>query len=283
VRRAVLVLAIGPVLLVLALRARRAESPPARPRPTPAVIDVRPAPPPAPAPKVVDVPLVTKRPGSFVTPPPPVEAATSSVWGVVTLMGERPKRRRIRLDDPRCAERQPEGLLSDDLVAGPNQELRWTMVYVTKGLGERAFDPPAVAARLEAVGCRFEPHVLVAGVEQPVEFVNLDAFDHNVHGLPFVNREFNVILPPRETIERRFPKPEMIKVRSGIHPWMSAWIGVFGHPFVAVTGEDGVFRIPGLPPGRYEITTWHEGLKSETRDVAVEEAPVRLDFLLRRR
>lgn len=271
-RRAVLVLATGAVLLVLALRARRAESPPARPKPTPAapaVIDVPPAPAPAPAPKVVDVPLVTKLPGSLVTPPSaPVEAATSSVWGAVTLMGERPRRRPPK---------------SDDLVLGPNQEVRWTLVHVTKGLGSREFPAPTAPARMEQVEGRFVPHVITARTGQPIEFVNLDPFPHQVHALPFENREFSLGQAQGNVTTRVFAKPEIVRIKCDIHPWMSAWIGVFGHPFVAVTGEDGVFRIPGLPPGRYEITTWHESLKSETRDVAVEEAPVRLDFLLQRR
>jgi hypothetical protein len=34
---------------------------------------------------------------------------------------------------------------------------------------------------------------------------------------------------------------------------------VFEHPYVARSGADGAFRIPGVPPGTYRLTLWHEG------------------------
>ncbi|MFT5051348.1 MAG: hypothetical protein ACI8QZ_002759, partial [Chlamydiales bacterium] len=30
------------------------------------------------------------------------------------------------------------------------------------------------------------------------------------------------------------------------------------HPFFAVSGTDGAFSIPNLPPGKYTLTAWHE-------------------------
>jgi len=41
---------------------------------------------------------------------------------------------------------------------------------------------------------------------------------------------------------------------------MRAWIGVSSHPFFAVSGEDGTFRIEGVPPGTYVIEAIHEKL-----------------------
>jgi hypothetical protein len=47
---------------------------------------------------------------------------------------------------------------------------------------------------------------------------------------------------------------------------MSAYIGVFEHPFFAVTKEDGTYEIDtkGLPDGEYTLTFWHEKFASET-------------------
>jgi hypothetical protein len=50
---------------------------------------------------------------------------------------------------------------------------------------------------------------------------------------------------------------------------MSAWVGVFTHPFFSVTGTDGKFTISGLDPGTYEITAWHERLGTQTATVTV--------------
>ncbi len=50
---------------------------------------------------------------------------------------------------------------------------------------------------------------------------------------------------------------------------MSAYVGVFTHPFFSVTGTDGKFTISGLDPGTYEITAWHERLGTQTASVTV--------------
>jgi hypothetical protein len=67
-----------------------------------------------------------------------------------------------------------------------------------------------------------------------------------------------------------FPKPEnMFQVKCDVHPWMSAYIGVFTHPFFAVTKPDGKFSIPNLDAGTYEITVWHERLGTQTASITV--------------
>jgi hypothetical protein len=36
-----------------------------------------------------------------------------------------------------------------------------------------------------------------------------------------------------------------------------------------VTGEDGIFRLPDLPPGKYTVTAWHESLGSQSQEFRV--------------
>ncbi|HEX7898934.1 MAG TPA: carboxypeptidase regulatory-like domain-containing protein [Planctomycetota bacterium] len=291
-KRAILALAVGAALLAMALRARRerpvrpAEEAP-RPAP-PAVVELSTH---AEEAIVVVEPPAALKPPPLPRPapsPPVVEAtpsATGAIWGVVTLMGERPPRKRVKAieADPACAALHGEALLSDEFVVDAEKRVRWAVVHVVKGLGERRFEPPTVPVQLEQVGCRYVPHVLGVRVDQPVAIVNRDPLLHNVHGLPFVNREFNFGQLWRSENVRAFARPEIFQVKCDVHPWMSAWLAVFDHPFFAISGEDGVFRIPGLPPGRYEIAAWHEELKTETREVDVGVIDARLDFLLQRR
>ena len=37
------------------------------------------------------------------------------------------------------------------------------------------------------------------------------------------------------------------------------------HPFFAVTGADGTFSLPGLPPGTYTVEVWHEAGGTQSR------------------
>ena len=46
------------------------------------------------------------------------------------------------------------------------------------------------------------------------------------------------------------------------------------HPFYAVTGDQGEFTLPDVPPGRYTLEVWQETLGTVSRDIAVSEAPV---------
>jgi hypothetical protein len=75
--------------------------------------------------------------------------------------------------------------------------------------------------------------------------------------------------------KKQFTTPEvMVKVKCDIHPWMSAWVGVLEHPFHAVTGPDGNFKIEGLPAGKYTIEVWHEKYKVVSQEVEVKAATI---------
>ena len=59
------------------------------------------------------------------------------------------------------------------------------------------------------------------------------------------------------------------EIKCDVHPWMSAYVGAFTHPFFSVTKADGKYTIPDLEPGTYEITAWHERLGTQTASVTV--------------
>jgi hypothetical protein len=45
---------------------------------------------------------------------------------------------------------------------------------------------------------------------------------------------------------------------------------VFKHPYFAITGADGAFEFTEFPPGRYELTAWHEEFGSQTKTVDIQ-------------
>jgi hypothetical protein len=118
-------------------------------------------------------------------------------------------------------------------------------------------------------------------VGQTLKLKNSDGLLHNVHALPKVNTPFNMAMPANRTeADTKFGKEEgMFLIKCDVHPWMSAYVGVFANPFFAVSGKDGKFSIGGLPDGTYEVEAWHEklGVKTGTVTVAAGKSAT-LDF-----
>lgn len=209
------------------------------------------------------------------------------VSGTVRIKGDAPKRARLRTEaDPKCsALHGDDPLLSDELVADASGRLQWALVYVKEGLGDRKFAIPSTPVIVEQKGCRFEPHVFGVMAGQEVKFRNGDPLMHIIHVVPRNNREFGFSQEkPGEERAKVFANPEVIRVKCDVHPWMAAWAVVLAHPCHGVTGADGKFAIPDLPPGKYTLEVWHEKYKSVTQEILVKEGEAATaDFILEAR
>lgn len=156
--------------------------------------------------------------------------------------------------------------------------------------GEGLADAPGAASVeprvpvLNQIDYRFVPRVLavVAGAE--VGFQNGDSELHNIHtfaGVRGANRMFNRSQLPGSTFTQTFEQPESILVRCDIHSQMIAHILVLPNVFYAMPAEDGSYSLSGVPPGRYELTVWHEFFGEVTVPVDVESggiSPVDVTF-----
>src|SRR5262249_44827644 len=150
---------------------------------------------------------------------------------------------------------------SEEVTVNDNNTLRYVIVYVKDGLGNKSFKPIVQKVELDQKGCLYTPHVVALVAGQEVDISNDHPTTHNIHPMPKVNREWNQSQSPKgEALKKSFQQPEMppIPVKCNIHPWMKSYIAVLRHPFFAVTGKDGSFEIKGLPPGTYTIEAWHE-------------------------
>lgn len=208
--------------------------------------------------------------------------AASAITGTVTYNGKVPNLKPLAMDaDPACAAKHKSPVANEMLVLGSGNGLGNVMVRVKSPVAG-TFTAPAQPAVIDQDGCQYTPHVLGVMVGQTLKVKNSDGLLHNVHALPKVNTPFNMAMPANRTeAETKFGKEEgMFLVKCDVHPWMSAYVGVFSSPFFAVSGADGKFSISGLPPGTYEIEAWHEklGTKSASVTVAADKSAT-IDFV----
>jgi hypothetical protein len=206
------------------------------------------------------------------------------VTGSIHLEGEAPRPLRIDVSmDADCSRINPDPLV--DWVILSDGKLANVFVYVKQGtaLDEYDFESPTAPVLLRHEKCFFAPHVLGIQTQQTLRILNSDSALHNTHALPRRggNPEWNEIQRPGDPpITKRFTQPEMfIPIKDNQHPWEKAYVGVFAHPFFAISGRDGSFRIEGLPPGDYTIVAWHEKFGERTARITIAPYETKtLDF-----
>lgn len=204
---------------------------------------------------------------------PGVAVAASTITGSITFDGKAPALRPIAMDaDPDCAKKHSAPVANEMLALGAGNTVGNVMVWVSKGLpAGKTWPAPTTPVVIDQNGCQYTPHVMGIMVGQPYRILNSDGILHNIHTLPKVNSSFNKGMTATvKEVTTNFPKAEtMFNIKCDVHPWMSAYLGVFSHPFFSVTKTDGKFTISGLDPGTYEITAWQERLGMQTASVTV--------------
>jgi hypothetical protein len=105
---------------------------------------------------------------------------------------------------------------------------------------------------------QFLPHVVAISVGSAVDFPNLDPIFHNAFS-NFSGQPFDVgLYAPKTSRSVTFRHPGVVRVFCNIHSTMSAVIAVLNTPWFAVTPASGVYSIPNVPPGKYQLRIFHE-------------------------
>ena len=207
------------------------------------------------------------------------------IQGKITFDGKAPKMKSLRMDaDPVCVANNEVAPRREWLILDENNGLKNVLVFVKESSAGSSlageFNLPENPAVIDQNGCIYVPHVLGVMVGQKLDILNSDGTLHNIHALPKINKEFNNAMPrSKKRMTVQFDKSEApFKIKCDVHPWMGAFIGVFDHPYFAVTGDDGSYVISGLEPGVYVIEAWHEKLGSQTANVTVGDSAANFTF-----
>ena len=192
-------------------------------------------------------------------------AETGALAGKVTLSGLAPKLANLPVtrDMKVCGNNKPD----ESLEVSQGGAVRNAVIWFTDVPLPADFKPSK--EKLDQQQCAFVPHVLVAPLGTTVDVVNSDKALHNVRAEAGPVRLMNYAMPiPGHVVPTRLKKEGIFKVSCDVHPWMRAWLLVVPTTAFAVAGEDGTYKISGVPAGKHKVRVWHERLGQ--RDAEVE-------------
>lgn len=207
------------------------------------------------------------------------------ITGKVTMAGGKPTPKAFTLvtfPDPVYCGRISTGTgwrLLEEFKIGPDQGLKDVVVMLADVSKGKAFQfaPPTIEAR----DCRFLPFVTVVHDKTDVVVVNMDPVMHDIQAYETSQLGprvlFNMPLPMNPHHKREVtaqshehlpgqPMKETINLtkgrrifvmQCGFHAYMESWAMAIENPYYTVTGKDGSFTIPDVPPGEYTLVAWH--------------------------
>ncbi|HYG78282.1 MAG TPA: sigma-70 family RNA polymerase sigma factor [Planctomycetota bacterium] len=251
---------------------------------------------PAPVPKTPDEASRTPGHTQAPLPPPGVNEAPSqntataaktpqsskpaskngNLKGRIKFKGTPPPPERLRLDRSRYPDCKNHSIQREDLVVdAATLGIKDAVIRIMDVKAERP-KAPFPEPVLNQKDCRFEPHVLIVAPGTDIIVLNPDRITHNIHTTPLdaTNPGFNRMMPLTDDRLRikglkYFQEPEIIKLQCDIHPWMQGYIVVHDPRFAAVSGKDGSFEIPELPPGKFTLNVFHS-LGEQTVEIEIK-------------
>src|SRR5882672_7734476 len=148
--------------------------------------------------------------------------------------------------------------------------------------GAAAVKMDARAVEIKQEGIEFRPRILAVPLGSTVKFPNGDDVFHNVFSYSKAERFDLGKYPKGESKSVEFKTKGLIDVRCEVHDHMRCYIHIFDHPYYAIAGEDGSYRIPNVPPGKYTLVAWKEFFDPVRQEIEVKAGGAQVDFSLSR-
>jgi plastocyanin len=196
-------------------------------------------------------------------------AEAGDVHGHITLTGTPPVPKPIPItkDEAVCGKVEH---LEDALLVSPDKGIKNVVVRIADPGDGKPAPTPEKHPVLDQNGCRFVPRILLIPAGAVLDLLNSDGLLHNIHTWGKANPSFNRAQPKFvKLMNTTFEKPEILRISCDVHPWMSGWIIVEGHPYYALSDDQGNFAIAGVPPGPHVLELWHETLGVQKKSITV--------------
>jgi plastocyanin len=212
-------------------------------------------------------------------------ASAGDITGKITLKGTPPAEKPITplKNDPNCGKLVTGTPMTEFYVVGEGGGLR-DVVVVLVGMEGKSTGASAAPHVIDQKGCEYHPYVAAVQTGQKIIVKNSDPVLHNVHATPTVagNPEENLAqMPGGADLEFSFPKPEeFLRFKCDVHPWMFSYLTVVDHPFFAVTGTDGGYKIASVPPGKYTLKASHRKAGEVSQEIEVTDAGATADLAI---
>ncbi len=156
---------------------------------------------------------------------------------------------------------------------------RAALVFYVPQASDAPFEPGSFAVKTE--GKAFTPAVLAVPKGSTVRFPNGDPILHNVFSVSGENA-FDLELYGRgEGRSTVFEHDGLVRIFCNVHKEMFANIWVLPTPFSVAPLSSGEFVLDGLPPGRGELTVWHQRAEPETLVIDLVAGDNRRDLELK--
>jgi plastocyanin len=214
-------------------------------------------------------------------------ARAGDITGIVTLKGTPPKEKEITpvMEDANCSKMHTTVPTTHFYLVGTGGGLADVVVSLEgiSGKSTGASAPPFV---LDQKGCEYVPSIFAVQTGQKIVVKNSDPVLHNIHTMPAEGSgnptKNEAQLPNGADLTFSFSKAEnFLKFKCDVHSWMFAWVSIFDHPYFAVSGKDGTFKIANVPPGKYKVQAAHRKAGMVTQEIEVKEGePAKVDLSL---
>jgi plastocyanin len=132
------------------------------------------------------------------------------------------------------------------------------VVWLKRAAGSTPRPSPVRGKSFNQVNKTFVPRVLPVTVGSTVSFNNQDPIFHNVFSLSRPNDFDSGLYKAGQSYSKTFSKAGAVQVLCNIHASMLGYVVVVDSPWYGQADGRGNFTIRGVPPGDYDLETWHE-------------------------